>query len=178
MTTKKPGPKMALFISITAIVMAIFHLYTAGFGRFPALQQRSIHLAFTLILTFFIYPVSKRAISGKWSMLINSVYSIGALAACGNIAFYIYYVLFDRAGESTSLDIVLGSILILLVLDMTRRVMGWALPIITIVFMAYGFLGAYIDIPYLSHSGMDVHRFISYTYLSTEGLFKIGRAHV
>lgn len=173
MTPPKPGPKIALLISITAISMAIFHLYTAGFGRYPALQQRSIHLAFTLILTFFIYPIKKGAVSGGWSTLINSVYSVGALAACGNIAFYIYYVLFERAGESTNLDIVLGSILILLVLEMTRRVMGWALPIITIIFIAYGFLGEYINIPYLSHAGMDIHRFISYTYLSTEGLFTI-----
>ncbi len=173
MTNNKSGPKIAVFISITAVIMAIFHLYTAGFGRFPALQQRSIHLAFTLILTFFIYPIKKNAPAGKWSMLINCIYSFGALAACGNIAFYIYYVLFERAGESTNLDIVFGSILILLVLEMTRRVMGWALPIITIIFIAYGFLGSYINIPYLSHSGMDVHRFISYTYLSTEGLFTI-----
>jgi TRAP transporter 4TM/12TM fusion protein len=173
MEKNKSGPKIAMFISITAIIMAIFHLYTAGFGRFPALQQRSIHLAFTLILTFFIYPISKGAVSGKWSMFINCVYSLGGLAACGNIAFYVYYVLFERAGESTSIDIVLGSILILLVLEMTRRVMGWALPIITIVFIAYGFLGSYINIPYLSHAGMDVPRFISYTYLSTEGLFTI-----
>jgi TRAP transporter 4TM/12TM fusion protein len=56
---------------------------------------------------------------------------------------------------------------------MTRRIMGWTLPIITLVFIAYGFLGSYIDIPYLSHSGMDVSRFIAYTYLSTEGLFTI-----
>jgi TRAP transporter 4TM/12TM fusion protein len=173
MTKNKPGSKVAIFVSITAIIMAIFHLYTAGFGRFPALQQRSIHLAFTLILSFFIYPAGKGAVSGKWSMFINCVYSLGALAACGNIAFYIYYVLFDRAGESTNLDIVLGSVLIILVLEMTRRVMGWALPIITIIFIAYGFLGSYINIPYLSHAGMDVHRFISYTYLSTEGLFTI-----
>ena len=75
MEKNKSGPKIAMFISITAIIMAIFHLYTAGFGRFPALQQRSIHLAFTLILTFFIYPISKGTISGKWSMFINCVYS-------------------------------------------------------------------------------------------------------
>ena len=173
MNNQKENSKIALFISVTAIIMAAFHLYTAGFGRFPALQQRSIHLAFTLILTFFIYPITTKKIPGKWSFGINSLFSLGALVTCGNIAFYIYYVLFERAGESTELDIIMGSILILLVLEMTRRVMGWALPIITIVFIAYGFLGPYIDIPYLSHSGMDVHRFISYTYLSTEGLFTI-----
>jgi len=173
MSEKVSGGKIALFISITAVAMAIFHLYTAGFGRFPALQQRSIHLAFALLLTFYLYPFRKKGLSGKWSAVINFVSSIGALISCGNIAFVIYYVLYERAGAATNLDIVLGTVLIILVLDMTRRIMGWTLPIITLVFIAYGFLGSYIDIPYLSHSGMDVSRFIAYTYLSTEGLFTI-----
>ena len=173
MSEKVAGGKIALFVSITAVAMAVFHLYTAGFGRFPALQQRSIHLAFALLLTFYLYPVRKKGRPGKWSALINFVSSIGALVSCGNIAFVIYYVLYERAGAATNPDIVLGTVLIILVLDMTRRIMGWILPIITLVFIAYGFLGSYIDIPYLSHSGMDVSRFIAYTYLSTEGLFTI-----
>jgi len=173
MSEKASGGKIALFVSFTAVAMAVFHLYTAGFGRFPALQQRSIHLAFALLLTFYLYPVRKKGLSGKWPAVINFVSSIGALVSCGNIAFVIYYVLYERAGAATHMDIVLGTVLILLVIDMTRRIMGWTLPIITLVFIAYGFLGSYIDIPYLSHSGMDVSRFIAYTYLSTEGLFTI-----
>ena len=51
--------------------------------------------------------------------------------------------------------------------------MGWALPIITLIFIAYGFLGSYIHLPYIGHSGMDISRFISYEYLSTEGLFTV-----
>ncbi len=167
------GKKTALFASGLAILMAVFQLYTSGFGRFPALQQRSIHLAFALILTFYLYPVSKKGLSRKWGAAINFLSSIGALLACGNIAFVVYYVLYERAGAATDIDIVLGLILIVLVLDMTRRIMGWALPIITLVFIAYGFLGSYIHLPYISHSGMDLHRFIAYTYLSTEGLFTV-----
>ena len=173
MSDKVSGSKIALFISIIAVMMALFHLYTAGFGRFPALQQRSIHLVFALILTFHLYPVRKNGFSTKWSSAINFVSSLGALISCGNIAFVIYYVLYERAGAATDIDIVLGTLLIILVIDMTRRIMGWTLPIITIIFIAYGFLGSYIDIPYISHSGMDLSRFIAYIYLSTEGLFTI-----
>ena len=173
MTGKVSGRKITLFVSITAVIMALFHLYTSGFGRFPALQQRSIHLAFALILTFYLYPVRKKGFAKKWSSGINILSSIGALLSCGNIAFVIYYVLYERAGAATRIDIVLGFILIILVLDMTRRIMGWALPIITLVFIAYGFLGSHIDLPYITHSGMDVSRFIAYTYLSTEGLFTV-----
>jgi TRAP transporter 4TM/12TM fusion protein len=172
MSKKLSGRKTALFISGLAVLMALFHLYTSGFGRFPALQQRSIHLAFALILTFFIYPFKKGG-NPKASLALNIFFSIGALLTCGNITFVIYYVLYERAGAATSIDIVLGFVLIILVLDMTRRIMGWALPIITLIFMAYGFLGSHIHLPYISHPGMDISRFISYEYLSTEGLFTV-----
>ena len=173
MSEKRSGGKTALFVSGIAVMMALFQLYTSGFGRFPALQQRSIHLAFALVLTFCLYPFKKKGFPKKWSLGINVLSCLGALLSCGNIAFVIYYVLYERAGAATNIDIVLGAILIILVLDMTRRIMGWALPIITIVFIAYGFLGAYIDVPYIGHAGMDVSRFIAYTYLSTEGLFTV-----
>ena len=166
------GKKTALFVSCLAVGMALFHLYTSGFGRFPALQQRSIHLAFALILTLFIYPFRKKW-GSKISIATNILFSIGALLSCGNITFVIYYVLYERAGAATTVDIFLGLILIILVLDMTRRIMGWALPIITLIFIAYGFLGSYIHLPYISHPGMDISRFISYEYLSTEGLFTV-----
>lgn len=166
------GKKSAVIVSGLAIGMALFHLYTSGFGRFPALQQRSIHLAFALILTFFIYPFGKKG-DNKGSLVITILFSIAALFACGNITFVIQYVLYERAGAATTIDIWLGFILIVLVMDMTRRIMGWALPIITLVFIAYGFFGSYIHLPYISHSGMDIPRFISYEYLSTEGLFTV-----
>ena len=140
MSEKVSGGKAALLITLAAVAMASFHLYTAGFGRFPALQQRSIHLAFALILTFYLYPVRKKGDSGIWSSILNFVSSIGTLVSCGNIAFVVYYVLYERAGAATRIDIVLGTLLIILVIDMTRRIMGWALPIITIIFIAYGFL--------------------------------------
>jgi TRAP transporter 4TM/12TM fusion protein len=152
--------------------MALFHLYTSGFGRFPALQQRSIHLAFALILTFFVYPFRKKGENGGF-MVLNIIFSIGAILSCGNITFVIYYVLYERAGAATTVDIWLGVLLIFLVLEMTRRIMGWTLPIITLLFIAYGFLGPYLPLPYISHPGMDISRFISYEYLSTEGLFTV-----
>ena len=173
MNTLLSGKKQALFVSCLAILMALFHLYTSGFGRFPALQQRSIHLALALILTFYIYPFRKGRPDGILASGLNVLSSLAALLSCGNIAFVIYYVLYERAGASTQTDVVLGLVLILLVLEMTRRIMGWALPIITLVFIAYGFLGDSIHVPYLTHSGMDLGRFISYTYLSTEGLFTV-----
>jgi len=127
MIDKIPVRKSALFVSITAIIMALFHLYTSGFGRFPALQQRSIHLAFALILTFYLYPVRKKGGAGKLSSAMNLLSSLGALLCCGNITFVIYYVLYERAGAATNIDIVLGFILIILVLDIFNIILGYFL---------------------------------------------------
>jgi TRAP transporter 4TM/12TM fusion protein len=158
-------------VSIIAIAMAFFHLYTSGFGRLPGLQQRAVHLLFALVLTFYIYPFKKK--KGRYDSILNLIFSIGALLACGNIIFVIYYVMYERAGAATTIDIWLGSIIIILVLDMTRRIMGWALPIITIIFIAYGFMGPIIPIPYIRHPGLDLSYFVSYQYLGTEGLFTV-----
>jgi TRAP transporter 4TM/12TM fusion protein len=163
--------KWAMVSRIIAISMSLFHLYTAFTRSLPALQQRSIHLLFSLVLTFLIYsPGSKK---GDKVSKADILFIVLSIITCANIAFYVYYTIYDRAGAATDLDIVLGLIMIVVILEMTRRVIGLALPLITVFFIAYGFLGPWIPLPMVSHRGMDLSRFISYEYLTTEGIFTI-----
>jgi len=163
------GRKPRLVISVIAVGLSLFHVYTGLFGLLPGLQQRSIHLMFALALIFLIYPSShktKRKIS-----VLDIISALAIVASCANIAFYAFYTVYGRLLEAYWFDIVLGSILILLILEGTRRIMGWPLPIITVIFIAYAFLGPWIPIPFLSHRGVSLSRFISYEYLTTEGIF-------
>ena len=162
---------MALIITVIAIAMVVFHLYTAGFVQLAALQQRPVHLAFALVLTFLIYSHTKKG--GRTVTPLDIILILASLACCGNTAFVTYPTLYERFGVAWTSDIILGFILVVLILEMTRRLMGWILPAITLIFIAYGFLGPYIPIPYLSHTGMDISRFIEYQYLSTEGIYTI-----
>jgi len=161
--------KYALICTIVAVLMAAFHLYTSGFGRFPALQQRSIHMVFGLTLTFLMYSW-KREGKGEFN-LIDTFLILAGMAACANVFWGIHYHAYERAGAATTFDIWMGVILIALILEMTRRLMGWVLPIITIIFITYAFLGPYLYFDFLTHRGATLNYFMQYQYMSTNGIW-------
>ena len=75
-----------------------------------------------------------------------------------------------RAGAPTQMDLVMGFIAILLVLEATRRSIGPELPIVAIIFLLYAYFGPYMP-GMLAHRGYDLKRIIYQTYLTTEGIF-------
>lgn len=177
--TSRPESKktvLAQIVRIIAITMAIFQIYTAQFGLFSALVQRSIHLAFAVALVFLLFPVNRNHIAAKKSYPLGfRALDIGlaglGLAALVHIALS-YKSLAMRGGEATTADLWLGGILILLVLECTRRLMGLALPVIASLAMLYTFFGDKIPGKW-GHSLIDYEEFVSYQYLTTEGLFGI-----
>jgi len=161
-------------ITLVALGMSAFHIYTAQFGLFSAMIQRPVHLMFACTLVLLIYPPLKGAISPRaraWWRVVD----IGLILAAGAALFHLvatYKDLVARGGAATTTDLWLGATLILLVLECTRRVMGPALPIITVVALAYTLAGHYIP-GIWGHRLIDVEQLISYQYLTTEGLFTI-----
>jgi TRAP transporter 4TM/12TM fusion protein len=77
-----------------------------------------------------------------------------------------------RVGAPTSTDVAAGIVLILLVLEGTRRAVGWWLPLITVLFLTYAFVGPWMP-ELLAHRGYSVRRVVGQLYLTTEGLFGI-----
>ena len=164
---------IAQIVRIVAIAMAVFQIYTAQFGLFSALVQRSIHLAFACTLVFLIYPLSKR-FAGAYSWRLRMIdWGLAAVAITTLIHLAMTYkTLAMRGGEASTADLWLGGILLLLVLECTRRLMGPALPIITLIAILYTLLGDRIPGMW-GHFPIDHEQFISYQYLTTEGLFGI-----
>jgi TRAP transporter 4TM/12TM fusion protein len=164
---------VAQIVRVVAIGMAIFQIYTAQFGLYSALVQRSIHLAFAGTLVFLLFPLAKRfGDEYPWRFrLIDWGLALLGIVALVHLAVT-YKSLAMRGGEATEADLWLGAGLILLVLECTRRLMGWALPIITLVAILYTFLGDRIP-GIWGHFPIDLEQFISYQYLTTEGLFGI-----
>jgi len=174
--TKETGNRLSLIaqiVRIVAIAMAVFQIYTAQFGLFSALVQRSIHLAFACTLVFLIYPLSKR-FAGAYSWRLRMIdWGLAAVAITTLVHLAITYkTLAMRGGEASTADLWLGGILLLLVLECTRRLMGPALPIITLIAILYTLLGDRIPGMW-GHFPIDHEQFISYQYLTTEGLFGI-----
>ena len=162
----------AYVITAVALAMCAFHLYTAQFGLFSAMVQRPVHLLFACTLVLLIFPI-KRLWSENTYPLGLRIFDWVLIAAVAVALYHIaagYRELAARGGAATDADLWLGGLILIMVLEATRRVMGPALPIITIVALAYTLFGHHI--PGLwGHNIIGLEQLISYQYLTTEGLF-------
>ncbi len=170
---RRPVGIMAIVISVVAISMSVFQFYTSGFGSLLALKQRAVHLAFALSLTFLIYPRStKEFLKNKTKIpFYDIVLSILGAGVCLYLVV-LYKELVIRAGLPTKLDLIMGGIAILLVLEATRRITGPALPIVVIVFLIYSYFGQMMP-GFFAHRGYSLERIIEHLYAGTEGIFGI-----
>ncbi|MBS4029919.1 MAG: TRAP transporter permease [Clostridiales bacterium] len=158
----------AWLVTITAVVMSLFHLYTAGYRPLTPWLQRNLHLMFALVLVFLLFPTKK----GKhWHRFIDYILIGLSMVTTFYIVFNMNAIV-DRAGMWNSTDVRMGMILILIVLEATRRVTGNALPMVAITFLLYGSFGRYIP-GVLGHRGYSLHRISSQLYLTLEGLFGV-----
>lgn len=165
---RKLAGNLGKVITLIAIVMSLFHLYTAGFGILLAMKQRAMHLMFVFVLGFLMYPASKRFDKTK-IQFFDWFLAGGGIIVTGYILMF-YEELVRRGGRPTSLDMVMGVIAIILVLEVTRRSIGPQLPIIATIFLIYTIVGPYIP-GILGHRGYSVQRLVNQMYMTTEGIF-------
>ena len=161
---------MAKFVAALAISFSIFQLYTAIFGVLDAQLQRAIHLGFGLALSYLLYPTLKSWRRDKLHPLDGLLAILGAATPAYIVIMYRELVL--RAGLPTTLDVVVGVIGTLLVIEAARRVVGIPMVCVVLAFLAYAFLGAYMPSA-LAHRGLTVSQLISHLYYTTEGIFGI-----
>jgi len=170
---RRPLGIAAIIISIIAISFSAFQFYTGGFGLLLALKQRAVHLAFTLSLIFLIYPGSKKEFD-KNKTKIPSFDIILAFIGAGICLYLIVYYeeMVIRSGLPTAMDLIVGALTIILVLEGTRRVIGSALPIVVTVFLLYSYFGQIMP-GFFAHRGYSLERIIEHLYSGTEGIFGI-----
>ena len=161
----------AILVSTIAVVLSLFHLYTAGFGVLLALKQRAIHLGFIFTLIFLLYPALKNKKSNKFILGIDLILALGSIAISSYIVLN-YEALVHRAGMYTQLDHFMAIIAIIIVLEGTRRALGPELPVISILFLLYAHFGQQMP-GMLAHRGYSWSRIASHMYFTTEGIFGI-----
>ncbi len=162
---------IAKFISIFAICFSIFHIYTGIFGLLDAQLQRAVHLSFGLVLVFILYP-SRKAWRHDHKLHIPDL--ILAILA-GLSPLYIvtqYQELVMRAGAMTDMDLAIGILGVVLVIEAARRVVGLPIVCVVLFFLAYAFLGPYAP-GILAHRGLTMSQLIGHLYFTTEGVFGI-----
>ncbi len=162
---------MAIIITIIAVSLSLFHLYTAGFGILLALKQRAVHLGFIFTLIFLLYPFKPSFKNNKFVLMFDMVLAFLSIVISGYIIIN-YRELVARAGIYTELDHIIAIIAILVVLEGTRRVIGWELPLISSLFLIYSHFGQQMP-GVLAHRGYSWSRIASHMYFTTEGIFGI-----
>ena len=152
---------LKVLISIIAIAMSLYHMYVAAFGPPEAYFFRGTHLLFTMTLIFLLYPLRP---GGEWGWRLID---LAMLAASWGFILHIFinydYVInrIIYIDELTLSDKIYAALAILLVLEATRRVLGWGLSLTAIGFLAYPIFFSTVKVPVLMEQ----------LYLSTEGIF-------
>ena len=163
-------------LSVLGGVLSLFAIYWV-FQPMSAQQYRPIFLSVALLLTFMVFRGGQRRnradhpeenpTAGDWALGIAAAVSVGYAGATAD-------ELFRRAAAPETLDIVMGIAAMLLILEATRRTVGWILPAIVLGFVAYAYLGGLIpDSLGLAHKGYGVDRIVGQGYMGLEGVFGI-----
>ncbi|WP_459618669.1 TRAP transporter permease [Bordetella sp. 2513F-2] len=177
----RPLDKIAAgIVSVLLVALSIFHYYTAGFGLLREATHRGVHLAFVLSLIFLVFGFSKahyqREPKSTWYApggvpLYDWIIAI-ALAFSVLYIPYIFEDLAFRVGNPMPMDVAMGTILIVGLLEGTRRAMGWPLPIIALVFMAYAAFGQLFP-GLLQHAGNSWSQIVNHMYLTSQGIYGV-----
>ena len=171
---------LKLAITLIAIGMSVYHLTIAFIGAPQPLYFRSTHLLFALVLVFLMYPSFRKkpaangvrddaggTLGGDTETPPPSIWDWVLITASTVTIAYIWYdhehllTRFVFVDDPTQTQLVLGAIFTVIVLEATRRIIGWALPITAMIFLGYAFFIA----------KTRPEQIIEVMYLTTEGIF-------
>ena len=164
---RRPEGFWKMAIKVICIAFSLFQFYTAGFGVLPAQIQRPLHVFFAFVLVFLLYP-SCKSFSRKsmhWFDVILAVVS-------GATMIYLivnYQEIMYRGGVPTQLDLIFGALAILFTFEVSRRIVGWPIVLVALVFVLYAHFGKYLP-GFFAHRGFTWTRIINHMYLTTEGI--------
>ena len=162
--------RMDIFITVVAVVMSLFHLYAASpFGVIMTQVLRGIHVMLVLFLSFLVFPSFRR--------FKNRIIWYDYILALLGIAVIVYMLAdFDqfiyRSVIPNFWDKLFGIILILLILEASRRTTGLIMVGVVLAFLVYAFYGHLLPNPW-THRGYDIDRIVGHMYMTLEGIFGV-----
>ena len=159
---------MRKFFYILAVLVSCYHLYAAAFGPPVTLKHRSLHVAMMVSMAFMMYPFSSKC---NFKKVVWYDWIFIALTCVVPIYIWTDYLgVIERAGRANDADMWMATLLVVLVLEASRRVTGWALPTLSSIFIAYGLYGR--DLPGIfAHRGYDWTALSNHFFANTEGIY-------
>ncbi|MBL6928515.1 MAG: TRAP transporter permease [Rhodospirillales bacterium] len=178
---RRTGPAVAAFVTALLVAMSLYHYYASGFGLLRELVHRSIHLSFVMGLIFLVFGFSNRnltQVAPKAWFRFQGVAIIDFIFA-GLAVWAVLYLpmmtpeeLSDRVGNPMPMDVFMGSVLLVAVLEATRRSVGITLPIIVLIALTYAVFGQQAP-GVMKHSGASWTALINHLYLTNQGIYGI-----
>ena len=161
---------VAMIISIIAVFYSLFHIYIV-FNPIPTLQARAIHVAVGLALIFLLYPIFKKSDRTK-APWYDWVLALLGLATAGYIVFNYTAIVTERGGIPNTTDLIFAVLTVVLIFEATRRVTGFILPILALLFLIYPFISSLDFMPNLLYTRpFDFGDVFGHLYTKTEGLY-------
>jgi TRAP transporter 4TM/12TM fusion protein len=160
-----------VIFGIIAASFSGFYLYTSGFGLISSETNRAFYLLFTAILIFLSYPLGKKSLTGKPTIFDFVLIILVTLSIGYWVDQYVPYAI-DRVSSPNKWDTIMGIIAILMIVETSRRALGWAIPIIAFLFLLQLYFGPYLP-GKLSHSGLPFTRIIEFTFSTQESMFGV-----
>ena len=170
--------KFIKIATIVAIAMTIFHIYTGFFGLFDFVTQRGVHLSFALTLVLLTQPLYKHVFKDKFAgnkgfRIFCRVVDI-ALIALTWLAWWMaqddVHHMTERLSQTTWMAVFAGAVLGLVVLECARRVLGYIMPVLALIFVAYALAGPHLPWA-IAHRGYSLERICSFLATDLDGLF-------
>ncbi len=165
---KLATPWIARLFYLACIGVTLYHFITSLVGTPVVLEHRSLHVSMMLALCFVMYPFSKRSdfkhVSWwDWLLVVLSI----------SVVVYVwvdYLGVVERAGMPNTPDLVVATLLTVLVLEAARRSAGWALPVLSLLFIAYGLFGRSVP-GVFGHRGYTWMQLSNHFFANTEGIY-------
>ncbi len=160
-----------------SLAWALFQLWYAsplpfalGLGILNDTEARALHLGFALFLAFMAWPAFKRSPRRHVPISDVAFALVGAFAGAYLLIFY--KELATRPGQPIAMDIAVACAGLVLLLEATRRAVGWPMAVLALLFIAYSMLGPWMP-EVLQHKGASLNRLLSHLWLTTEGVYGI-----
>jgi TRAP transporter 4TM/12TM fusion protein len=175
--SRRPTGLTAGVIFAVSLAWALFQLWYAsplpfalGVGILNDTQARALHLGLALFLAFTAWPAFRSSPRNLVPLLDWVLALAGAFAGAYLLLFY--GELATRPGQPTPMDITVACVGLVLLLEATRRALGWPMAALAVIFIAYAMLGPYLP-DVLAHKGASLSRLLSHLWLTTEGVYGI-----
>jgi TRAP transporter 4TM/12TM fusion protein len=164
---KEKNRPLDIALSILGASTSTFYLYTAYFGQATPIVQRGIILLTCLVFCFIYTPMFKKRPRG-WTFSVDCFLSL--LSVVTTLYLIKRELSLLQIVVGTTLDLIAGVIILILVLEATRRTLGWSLVIIPVLFLMYGYMGPYMP-EVIRHGGFKLDYIITWIALTPRGIF-------